>query len=144
MKKIETDIIINASEKTVWNILTDFQLFSAWNPFIKKIEGNLEKGQTLKTTLILNGKENHFTPTVTSLEEGKHFEWLGTLPLNMFNGRHYFKLEKIDAHKTRLIHGETFTGWAHSLILLLVGKNTKLGFEAMNGALKKRAENLDS
>ena len=144
MKKIETYIEINAAQNQVWEVLTNFNLYPAWNPFIQKIVGDLAPEANLKTTIILNGKENHFTPVITALEEGEHFEWLGKGPLGMFNGRHYFKLEPVDANTTRLIHGEIFTGWAHRLILMMVGKNTELGFKAMNNALKRRVEKINA
>lgn len=47
MKEIYTEIQINASPSTVWNILTDFDDFRRWNPFIKEILGNLKVGSQI-------------------------------------------------------------------------------------------------
>ena len=38
-KEIVTEIEINAPPSRVWQILTDFEKYPAWNPFIKKISG---------------------------------------------------------------------------------------------------------
>nr|WP_319373964.1 SRPBCC family protein [uncultured Methanobacterium sp.] len=48
MKEIYTEIEINASASTVWDILTDFDKFPKWNPFMKKISGNLQEGANLE------------------------------------------------------------------------------------------------
>jgi hypothetical protein len=140
MKTIATNIKINAPIETVWQILSNFEAYPSWNPFIVSLKGKLALGETIRTILISNGKENHFKPDITVLEEGQKFEWVGSLPLGMFVGNHYFRLEKIDAHTTRFVHGENFSGWLSGLILLLIKKETTRGFLAMNEALKIKAE----
>ena len=37
MKEIKTEIIINSKPEKVWNILTNFEKYPEWNPFIKSI-----------------------------------------------------------------------------------------------------------
>ena len=34
-KEIKTEILIKASPQIVWSILTDFENYPHWNPFIK-------------------------------------------------------------------------------------------------------------
>ena len=48
MKEIYTEIHINASPSIVWNILTDFDKFGKWNPFIPKISGHQKGGSELQ------------------------------------------------------------------------------------------------
>jgi uncharacterized protein YndB with AHSA1/START domain len=38
-RSINSEIIINTSAEKVWNVLTDFDAFPSWNPFIKSISG---------------------------------------------------------------------------------------------------------
>lgn len=140
MKNLETTITINANVKTVWNILTNFEAFPSWNPFIVSIKGNLKEGATLTNVMMNGGKENTFKPVITVIEEHQKFEWLGKLPLNMFNGNHYFHLEQIDEHTTKLVHGEHFSGWLRGILMYFIGEETKRGFIAMNEALKTKAE----
>ena len=61
----------------------------------------------------------------------------------MFNGNHYFRLEKIDNTTTKFIHGEHFSGWLSGLILYLTEKETLRVFKAINEALKAKAEQLN-
>ncbi len=48
MKQIETDIIINADLNKVWLILTDFESYPHWNPFIRVISGKKKVGEKLR------------------------------------------------------------------------------------------------
>jgi len=48
MKEIYTKIEINAPASKVWSILNDFEKFPTWNPFMKKISGNLLEGSDLE------------------------------------------------------------------------------------------------
>ena len=47
-KQIKTSININASCETIWNILTDFERYPDWNPFIKSILGDVKVGNRVK------------------------------------------------------------------------------------------------
>lgn len=142
MKKIHTDIMIHAPKDKVWQILSDFRAYPEWNPFIKKIEGQMKEGSRLAVDLQPEGKSPmKFTPDVTEVKEGKRFEWLGSLFFKgLFDGRHFFELEVVDEHKTRFIHGEQFKGILSGLIFKMVGDSTKASFSSMNEALKARAE----
>jgi hypothetical protein len=142
MKSIKTEIIINASVETVWNILTNFEAYPSWNPFIVSVKGNLGKGEELVNVMMNNGKKNTFKPIITVLEEQHKFEWIGKLPLGMFNGNHYFQINQINAKSTKLIHGEHFSGWLSGLIMYFIGEETLRGFNAMNEALKVKAETI--
>lgn len=142
MKKIQTEIIINASSEMVWNMLTNLNNFKNWNPFIVSSEGVVQAGTQLTNTISLEGQKTQtFKPTILEVESGKSFRWLGSLFIKgLFDGEHYFKLEKINETKTRLIHGEKFSGLLSNLILKLIGEQTKMGFIKMNEALKKEVE----
>ena len=37
MRQISTEIEINAPVETVWSILTDFDKYPDWNPFVKSV-----------------------------------------------------------------------------------------------------------
>ena len=141
MKQIETEIIINAKPEIVWEILTDFDNYGKWNPFIKSISGMKEEGEQLKVFIQPpEGKGMTFKPLVLNYQENSEFRWIGKLGIKgIFDGEHYFKLEEISPIQTKFIQGEKFTGILVVLMRNLV-KNTKRGFEIMNKALKKEAE----
>ena len=141
MKEIQTEILIQASPETIWKILMDFDHYPDWNPFIKSISGEQKVGGQLTAFIGPPGQNGlTFMPKVIVHEPNKEFRWLGKLWGGLFfNGEHYFILKELGNHSTQFIHGEKFTGM---LVGILGGmlKNTKNGFEAMNRALKQRAE----
>jgi hypothetical protein len=140
-RRLETSIEIEASPKKVWSILTDFPGMASWNPFIKSISGALTPGSTLAVHIAPPGRSGmRFKPTVLAVHPERELRWLGRLLLpGILDGEHYFLLEPIGSDRTRLTHGEKFSG-------ILVGvfggtlSATEHGFEAMNAALKRRAE----
>ena len=44
MKELRTEIEIQASDKRVWQLLTDFASFPQWNPFIRQAKGEVKVG----------------------------------------------------------------------------------------------------
>ncbi len=143
MKSLVTSIVIEASKETIWNALTDFSQYRAWNPFIISVEGKPEAGTLLKNTMLLNGKTQVFTPVVLQAIPFEKLAWLGSLWFKgIFDGQHEFILEEISAHQVRLVQREYFSGILSGPILKLIGKETLANFEKMNQALKQRAEQL--
>lgn len=140
MKTLRSQININASPEKVWAILTNFQEYPQWNDFIVHIEGELKEGSQLQVKIKPKDQEQHFTPLVVKSHPPQNFEWKGKLPWGAFNGHHCFKIEEIAQEQVRFIHQEHFSGWLSRPILALIGKQTLLGFERMNLALKQRAE----
>lgn len=141
MKKIETEIIIEATTETIWQVLTDFENYPKWNPFVRSISGTKNVGEKIDVFLKPpEGKGMTFHPKIKKFEPGKEFRWKGKLGLTgIFDGEHYFILEEISAKRTRFIHGEKFSG----LLVPFMGKlldNTREGFVLMNKTLKKECE----
>lgn len=140
--EITTEIIINATPNKVWEILTDFNNYPNWNPFIKSIEGNLVVGGKLKANIQPpNSSAMTFKPTVLTNKENKEFSWLGHLLVKgLFDGLHQFELIENQNNTTTLIQSEKFSGLLVPLFKKQLLTNTKAGFENMNQQLKKLVE----
>ena len=141
MKKLTTEIMIEAPTTIVWEILTDLNSYKDWNPFIISSEGEVAEGSRLRNQMRPpGGKTITFKPTVTAVEADSYFEWLGRLGIpGLFDGRHQFKLEAV-GDGTRFIQSEEFTGILVPLFAKMLNNKTRPGFEAMNREIKKRAE----
>lgn len=142
--ELHTEIEIDAAPETVWTILTDLPSYRSWNPFITSSEGIIAVGQRLTNRLEPpGGKAITIKPTVTEVEHSRSFEWLGRLVMPLlFDGRHRFELVP-NGDGTRLIHAEHFAGLLVPLLKKSLDTKTLTGFEAMNIALKVRAEAAD-
>jgi hypothetical protein len=62
----------------------------------------------------------------------------------IFDGEHQFQLEPMGERRTRLIHGEVFSGLLVPLLWQNLDTQTRQGFEEMNNALKNRVESRSS
>lgn len=144
MKQLASEIIIDAPAAVIWEVLMDTDSYHQWNPFIQSINGSLKVGEKIAVLIQLEGKKAQlFRPRVLTLESAKELRWLGHLWVpGLFDGEHYFQLDQISATQTRFRHGENFRGILSGLIMNMVGEETRQGFEAMNAALKQRAERL--
>ena len=141
MQQIETEITIHAAPETVWRVLSGFDQYPAWNPFITSISGEQRPGAKLTVRIQPPGSGGMtFKPTVLAFTAPTEFRWKGKLFLpGLFDGEHYFRLEKTGDNTTRFVHGEKFSGILVSLLGGMLDK-TKEGFALMNDALKKECE----
>jgi hypothetical protein len=139
--KLHTDIDIEAPPDVGWDILTDLGSYSEWNPFVTSAEGTAAVGEKLTNRLQpLGGKAMTFRPQVTVAETGRVFEWLGRLGFpGVFDGRHRFELETTSTG-THFTQSEVFNGVLVRSMRKSLDSQTAKGFEAMNSALKARAE----
>jgi hypothetical protein len=145
MEHIRTEIIIKANKEKVWNILTDFENYENWNPFIIKSSGKAIKGNKLKNTMLLDEKKRTFKPKVLKVEKYKYFDWLGYLFFKgLFDGHHYFKIEELDNEHIKLTQGENFSGILSKMILKSIKEKTTSNFVKMNNALKDKVEALNN
>ena len=140
-KDIRTEIEINASAEKVWRVLSDFENFPKWNPFVTKVIGKPKVGEILEIEVQLpESRKMEFTPKVLRAEPNKELRWVGTTPLNSFRGEHFYQIEPLGENKSRFIHGEHFSGWLVRLIWMIEGNKIEKGYRLMNEAIKKEAE----
>lgn len=141
MNKIKTVIVIDKDVSTVWNVLTDFESYPNWNPFVRSIEGEKSIGKKVSVTCnTAGGRTVSFKPIVIKLDTDREFRWKGKLGFKgIFDGQHYFILEKMGENQTKFIHGEDMSGVLVSLMGKTLDKMND-SFEMMNEALKKECE----
>ncbi|GGC74946.1 SRPBCC domain-containing protein [Hoyosella rhizosphaerae] len=136
---VERTITIAAEPGEVWDILTDFDSYHEWNPFIVESTGAAEVGSVITNTIDHNGSTMQFSPTILVAEPERELRWLGRFIVpGVVDGEHYFLIEDLGNGEVRLTHGEHFRG---ALVPFASGAlDVGDGFDAMNRALKERAE----
>lgn len=141
---LHTEIEIDATPEAVWEVLTDLDAYADWNPFVVSSSGTVGEGEKLTNRLQPpGGKAMTFKPTVTEVRPERVFEWLGRLGVpGVFDGRHRFELVPTETG-TKLVHSEHFRGVLVRFMKKSLDSQTRAGFEAMNDALKARAEAND-
>ena len=141
-KEIKTQITIEATPDRVWEVLTDFEKYSGWNPFIKSIQGKVQTGEKIIVRLEPPGaKGMTFKPRVLAFDKNKQFRWIGHLFFpGLFDGEHRFELIDNGDGTTTFIQAEKFKGILVRMLSKMLDGSTLNGFKAMNERLKIEVE----
>jgi hypothetical protein len=141
-KHIRTEIVIKATPAAVWKVLTDFDRYPEWNPFIISLKGKAIKGEKLVARMEPpKGTAMTFKPTVLVSDVNKEFRWLGHLLFpGVFDGEHIFELYENTDGTTTFVQREQFRGILVPLFSKMLDTKTVAGFEMMNRKLKQRVE----
>jgi hypothetical protein len=123
-------------------VLTDFATYPEWNPFVRRVQGEVRVGARLHIFIQPSGgKGMSFRPTILVADPNREFRWLGHLWLpGLFDGEHSFLIESLGAGRVRFVQRERFGGLLVPLLWKMLDGDTRRGFEEMNRALKLRAE----
>jgi hypothetical protein len=138
---IQHEIEIDAPPAAVWGVLADGASYPDWNPFIRKLAGDLREGERLAVEIAPpGGRALTFKPTVISALPNRELAWLGRfLVPGLVDGEHRFQIEELADGRTRLVQSERFSGVLVGAIRKTVRK-TEAGFAEMNAAVKARVE----
>ncbi len=93
MKKLFSEIKIDASPKQVWAVFTDFDAYPQWNPFIRRIQGNLDEDEQLEVVMQPpNSKTVICTPTVLKVILQREVRWSEKRGIaGLYESEHSFK-----------------------------------------------------
>lgn len=147
MLRIGTSIEIEAPPARVWAVLMDFPAYPDWNPFVRRITGSNTPGSRLQVTIQPEGgRAMSFGPEVLACVPEREFRWRGSLLVRgVLDGEHAFVLAETAPGSCRLVHEEAFSGVLVPLLMRgAMRSRTEAGFQAMNRALKARAEGRDA
>src|ERR1700742_1628720 len=94
-REIQSQIDIDAPPEAVWAVLADTAAYPEWNPFLRRLSGELREGAKLEVEIAPPGaRAMTFKPTVLAADEGRELRWLGRLIApRVFDGEHRLRLE---------------------------------------------------
>jgi hypothetical protein len=141
-RQIITSIEIDVPPNVIWKILTEFDRYDRWNPFMTSINGKAIPGTKLEVKIQPpGGNAMTFRPIVLIANPGRELSWLGRLLFpGIFDGEHCFEIEPLSDRRVRFLHSEKFSGLLVPLFWRSLNTRTRQGFEEMNQALKLQAE----
>ncbi len=141
MKELHTEIEIAASPERVWRELTDFSSYPTWNTLIPEARGELREGERLRVKLALGKRSVPIQPKLLRVVPARELAWKGSLPIpRMFTGEHVFEIQPLGTGRVLFHQWERFSGALVPLLSRMIDGPTRKSFEAMNRALKQRAE----
>jgi hypothetical protein len=138
VKKVSATTWIDAAPMKVWAILTDLSRYQEWNPLFREAAGDIAVGRRIfLRSYPAGGRPMTLRPTFTAATAGTELGWAARLP-GIMAGEHRFELRPGNGG-TLVVQSETFRG----LLVPFSGKaldRAETSFQALNGALKARAE----
>ena len=139
--KIATEIEIDAPVARVWEVLTDFPGYATWNPFMVNLEGKVEVGAPITIDIRPpGGKPRRMREKIYAIAPNEELRWGAHLLIpGIGSGVHVFRLEELPGGRTRLHHGEVFSGILVPFVKKMLAK-IEAGFVLTNEALKRHVE----
>jgi hypothetical protein len=140
MTQISAPIHIAAPPERVWAVLADLASYPQWNPLFRRASGHLTVGSkiTLKAVHAASRRLMTVKVTVLAAEPSAELRWVSSLP-GIITGEHSFTLTPADGG-TRLVQTETYRGLLARMSARTITR-TEASFQALNEAIKQRAEN---
>lgn len=144
MQQIHSSIDIDAPAALVWAILTDFDSYQRWNPYIRAVVGKPSTGNALGMAL---QRQSHTiaasSSVLTLVREPRELRWRRRyLAPGVFTTEHRFRIELLPAGGVRFHQTALIKGLFASLLGRGARRTAEEGFHAMNHALKVRAERM--
>lgn len=142
MRLIHDEIEILAPPEPVWAMLTDFEAYAVWNPFIRRVIAPIfHVGEILDVFLQPSGQRGmRIRPEILRLSPPHELCWHSyVLHRFILHGEHTFRLRPT-ATGTLFIQRLRFGGLLAPLIVPLIYSDTLRGMEEMDAAFKVRIE----
>jgi hypothetical protein len=139
MKTVSATTQIDAPPTAVWAVLADLSRYPEWNPVFREVSGQLAVGEriTLRAVNPANGRLMTVKAKILAADPGAELRWASSLP-GIMSGEHSFVLTPLDGG-TRLVQAEIYGGLLAATVSV---PRTETSFQALNEALRQRAENL--
>lgn len=132
-------IEIAADAGAVWAILVDFAGWGAWNPLYVRTDGRLEPGTSLAFTVAVPGlKPMAGKAVVYRVEQPRLIEY--GVPGALLKAFRYIDITQTAPDRCTVANGEIMTGPLGRIVARFLGPKVAVGLQAMNEALKAKAE----
>ncbi len=143
MNAVETEIAIATEPREVWRVLTRFEHYGEWNPFITQIDGTPALGQTVTVHIHVAGHAAlPIKAEIVTFRENAELVWRShLLKEGLFDRDHIFRIEP-NATGSLVFQKQTLEGAIAPAAAYLTEDAIRRGLENMNAALKRRVEQV--
>lgn len=141
---LHDEMVVNAPRPLVWKLLTEFEDYDTWNPYITAAHGAARTGQELDLHLAPHGETAADVECdVIAVKHLRKLYWRcrdHALP-GLLDREHVFRLLPMgrDGERVRLVYDGR---WEGVLVPFTELGNRKAGYLEMIFALKEKAESL--
>jgi hypothetical protein len=140
-EQISATIEIAAPPEHVWAVLADLASYPQWHPMFREASGQLAAGNTITLTSAHPTTDRTMTAKVKVLtaEPAAELRWMSSV-LGLMRSERSFTLSPAGGG-TRLVQAGTYRGMFARFPAKTISRIAD-GFEAINQAIKQRAEDL--
>lgn len=141
MARIEHRLGVAAPASVVWSIVQDVERWGEWNPVYSQARGRVAIGERFDLVLTLPGQKPMELPgRVLDWVPNEQLHWRIKLFGGAINVVRYIELEALTEVACVLSNGEVQSGVGVGLVSSKMRRAIRDGLQAMNEALKTRAE----
>ncbi|MAJ60090.1 MAG: hypothetical protein CBC48_08925 [bacterium TMED88] len=144
MIEIDESCEVRASAQVLWQVITDFDRYADWNPFVIACAADLREGQPIDMKVQLF---KHFAQpqreTIFEVNPGVAFRYgLGPGRLGALSSLRSHEVQPRGSDQSLYRSHFRLTGWLAPLTKVWLGQRLEHGFRAMTQALVTQAEAL--
>jgi hypothetical protein len=140
--RVHEEMVVSAPRELVWRLLTDFDRYETWNPYITRASGEARKGEQI----VMRLEPRHHGPQevecdVLEVKQLRKVFWRcrDYLP-GLLDREHTFRLLPLGDDRIRLVYEGR---WEGIFVPFADLDDRKTGYRRMAQALKDRAERGD-
>jgi hypothetical protein len=138
--RVEDRIGIQAPAELIWEVIFDLRRWHEWNPTYTQAEGQVRIGEVLTLTLALPGQSPQvIRPRVLDWVPNEQLHWQLSMMGGLIKTLRYIEISRLETGCI-VDNGEIFGGFMGPSLGKRMGRTVRRGFQAMNEALKERAE----
>ena len=144
MIEIDETREVRAPAAVVWQVITDFDRYPEWNPFVERCRSSLAPGDPIDMRVhVFEGFAQAQRETIFEHRPGERLVYgLAPARLGALASRRVHEVTPQGDDASRYRSHFVLSGWLSPLTGLLLGSRLERGFRAMTAALVARAEAL--
>jgi hypothetical protein len=139
--EVEHQLEIDAGAEVVWPILADLQRYGEWNPYSRRVDGELIVGSTVVVEAHLHDEVRQVENVITRVEPPYRLCWQSTDWYGwLVRGTRCREIVPIESGRIRLRHHEIMEGPLAGLVESIYRERIIEGIELVDEAIKQTAE----
>jgi hypothetical protein len=141
--RVEHRIGVQVPAEILWELLSNLESWSGWNPLYPQAQGQIRIGSQLELTEVLPGRApRQARPVVLEWVPLEQIHWRDSRSDGWVKSVRFIEVDILSPTGCIISNGEIFTGWLAKRHLKLHGPAHREGFRAMNEALVDHAVRL--
>lgn len=134
---------VQAPAEILWEVISDFETWSAWNPIHPRIEAALRIGTPVSVDLVV---ESQPARTIEAVVQDwvpyEQLHWRSTRMRGLITAIRYLEIERMSDVGSTFSNGELFMGPLVRLVSRDERRRLRAAYTRMGEAVKTRAEAL--